>query len=307
MIDETKLVLCTNPAHLGKVKPSQEIEVTCDECGKTYTSVLRRRNDRFKIRGCDLCQSCAMKKDYESSKRHSCFSEYNKTIFSGPWEKRYGEEKAARLKKQMSELTKGKNNPMYGKYTDGQRRAFENCVLYNIRGKTIDEIYGKERADEIRNKISNALLGEKNPMYGKPAPNGSGYGHSGRYLDKLYFRSLMELSFILIHSNEEIKNAEYISIPYEFNGIERTYHPDFLIGNTIYEIKANWQKDSDINRKKYLAATEFCEKNNYIFIIQTEDDIPYLRKSKIKQLMDDGIITLNKPERIFLRNYGLYI
>lgn len=298
MIDETKIILCTDPAHLGKVKLSQEIEVTCDKCGKTYISLLRRRNDRFKIHGCDLCQNCTLRKDYKLGKRHSCFGEYNKTIFSVPWEKRYGEEKSAKLKKQKSKITKGKNNPMYGRYTENQRYALEN-LLNKTRGKTIDEIYGKERADEIRNKISNAITGKKNPMYGKPSPNGSGYGHSGRYLNKLYFRSLMELSFILIHSNEEIKNAEYISIPYEFDGIERTYHPDFLIGNTIYEIKANWQKDSDLNRKKYLAASEFCEKNNYIFIVQTEDDIPYLRKSKIKQLIDDGIITLNKPERIF--------
>ena len=67
----------------------------------------------------------------------------------------------------------------------------------------------------------------------------------------------------------------------------------------IYEIKANWQKDTELNKKKFSAASDFCEKNNYIFIIKTEFDIPSLTKGQIKKLETDGIIKLDNPSRLF--------
>lgn len=65
----------------------------------------------------------------QSSKR---MSEYNKTLLGVSFEDQYGEEIAAVRKKQCGNL---------------------------LRGKTYDDVYGKERAEEIRSKRSKTLMG----------------------------------------------------------------------------------------------------------------------------------------------------
>lgn len=49
------------------------------------------------------------------------------------------------------------------------------------KGKTFEEIYGKEKAVELKEKLSERFSGEGNPMFGKPSPEGSGNGWSGWY------------------------------------------------------------------------------------------------------------------------------
>lgn len=71
-------------------------------------------------------------------------------------------------------------------------------------GKTFYDIwvekYGLEIANqkliEFKNNRSKSSTGEKNPMFGKTSPTGSGNGWSGWYKD-WYFRSINELSFMI--------------------------------------------------------------------------------------------------------------
>ena len=62
------------------------------------------------------------------------------------------------------------------------------------------EKYGKEVADKklkkFKFKISKATEGKNNPMFGKPSPQGSGNGWKGWYKGT-FFRSLHELSFLI--------------------------------------------------------------------------------------------------------------
>jgi very-short-patch-repair endonuclease len=93
----------------------------------------------------------------------------------------YGSEKAKELKRKLSESNRGKNNPMYGiapqnkgkkglyktseevktvlrEYRKNQKNVPENNPLIGkkisakLKGKTYEELYGKEKADEIRAK-----------------------------------------------------------------------------------------------------------------------------------------------------------
>ena len=89
------------------------------------------------------------------------------------WETKTDEEK-----KEYSEKKKGKGNPNFGnKWTVEQKeKASKYWSIYyethdsNLKGKTLEERYGKEKANEIKGKLSCAAskkVGDKNPFYGK--------------------------------------------------------------------------------------------------------------------------------------------
>lgn len=81
-------------------------------------------------------------------------------------------------KRLHSERNKGENNPNYGnRWNDEQRKRmsisrkeyFKTHIPYQ-KGKTFEEMFGEEKANEMKIKISeNAKLrtGDKNPFYGK--------------------------------------------------------------------------------------------------------------------------------------------
>ena len=56
--------------------------------------------------------------------------------------------------------------------------------------------------------------------------------------------------YLLITIIDKIKKPE--SIPYILNKDNRVYHPDFIINDTIIEIKSDywWNKDIDMNEAK---------------------------------------------------------
>ena len=149
-------------------------------------------------------------------------------------------------------------------------RQFSGSISINKsnKGKTFEEIYGKEKAAELKEKLSERFSGENNPMFGKPSPKGSGNGWSGWYKN-FYFRSLLELSF-LIREQRELKSAESIKIPYiDFDGTARTYHPDFICENTLIEIKPKKLLGTATNKLKFEAGKKFCENNDFQFKILT--------------------------------------
>ena len=79
------------------------------------------------------------------------------------WINKTDEEKEL-FRQKCSNNTSGEKNPMYGDYehTKGLRKHSQNRI-----GKTIDEIFGKEKANKMRKLYSENMSGEKNPMYGK--------------------------------------------------------------------------------------------------------------------------------------------
>jgi len=187
---------------------------------------------------------------------------------------RYGDEEGTKRHeefiKTMSIVTSGERNPMYGR-NDQIKKAHEWCRAR--KGKSDAEMYGPERAAQISSKKSHP--GERNPMYGKPAPKLSGKGTKG-YYKGCYFRSLLELTCMMHYEREGIPlekmRHEPFLIPYKDAETQRTYRPDFLIEELGLLIEAKPIKlvKTRSNLMKFEAAENFCSQNGLTFLIFTE-------------------------------------
>lgn len=250
----------------GQIKQTSLVECKCDRCGKIfkryYHNVLN--NDKY-------CLSCT------ASVR---ISNYNKSVDGLSFDERFGEEKSKVVKSKLS--AKMKERRRNGDLKDATWTSYNKKQI----GKTWEERFGEDRAAEIKRKLSLSVSGEKNPMFGKPAPSGSGNGWSGWYKD-FYFRSLMELSFLVRNENLKLKSAEGMSIKYSnFAGTIRSYHPDFICDNVIFEIKPKHLCGAVDNKLKFAAAEKWCKENGFLFKVLTEDNIERLSFDEIKKLHD---------------------
>jgi len=165
------------------------------------------------------------------------------------------------------------------KLTDEHRQKIKEGLARTIRPKREGGLYGvwlgkygKEVADlkikEYKNKLSIKFSGENNPMFGKPSPKGSGNGWKG-YYKGVYFRSLLELSFLVnyigrfnmsFESGERAKWAVHYTTPI---GKPGTYFADYIINNKyMVEIKPKKLINTPLIKAKTIAAIDFCNKNN---------------------------------------------
>lgn len=270
------------------MKALDRIHFNCDICGKDVDLAFINVKNNFQRYNKNLCRGCRQRLQYESGLRDRNLLKNSVKPQKGISMKdrcNMTDEEYQLYKKNLSEKFSGENNPMYNEHT--HTKGLINHNKYR-RGKTWDEVYSKDTADAKRKKMSLSNSGKNNPMFGKPAPTGSGNGWSGWY-KHFYFRSLLELSFLVKHQN--VENAEYIKIPYnDFDGKERTYHPDFIEGNKLYEIKPQCLVNAATNKLKFEAAKKYCEENKLIFIIETENNIQKLSDEEIKILHDNNEI-----------------
>jgi len=182
-----------------------------------------------------------------------------------------------------AKVLSGKDNFMYGK-------SFYDVWV---------EKYGKEEADikllDFKKKQSINNSGEKNNMFGKPSPNGSGNGYSGWYKN-WYFRSILELSYMIKtieRFNLNWKSGESIKIPYlDIKGGKRNYLPDFIINDKyIIECKPNKLIESHQIGLKTKAAISYCLDNGLVYkIIEPKK----LNTEEIKNLYMSGEIVFTK-------------
>jgi hypothetical protein len=201
-------------------------------------------------------------------------------------EERIGVEKA--------KISKEKNRKFAIENNSGAR-------LKDFTGTTWDSLYGKERADEKR-KITREKCpfipkyGSDNPQWGKPAHKLSGKGTKG-YYNGIYFRSLMEASFIINYlekNNLKFENGElkkYV-IPYTLNGTPRNYFCDFVVSNIFYEVKPKALHNTLQNREKWKSANEWCLERGYVFKIYSEYDFEILKQKDIDKLKECGKLVL---------------
>jgi hypothetical protein len=272
----------------------------CPKCGKE-----RKYNNKitFEIanKNNSLCQSCInsnriytnetkklmsekLKKFYCSDKG-KLHKKTNSLLLKGKtFEKLYGKEKAIEIKSKISKGSKGEKNGFYGK-----KHSIETIK------KMSDIKIGK-------------MAGEKNPMYGKPSPPGSGNGWSGWYKN-WFFRSLKELSY-MINVIERFKfdwisgeSRKYVIQYVDHGGVNRNYFPDFIVNDKyLVEVKPRKLFNSEKISAKRDAAIEWCRprglKYKLIDPIRIED-------SKVKELYDSGKIKFtDRYEKIYQEKYG---
>ena len=280
----------------------------CPLCNKElgYTN-KKNRNMAEKKRSC--CSSCSCKEVHKRPEiilRDKQLGVLRKKRYRGKDNPFYGKKHSEETRKKMrgaAEL-KDKSFCQTQEFKEKSRRPGKLNGMY---GRTVYgvwlEKYGKREADKrMKNFIKKQSInssGKNNPMYGKPAPQGSGNGWSGWY-KKWYFRSLKELSYMInvIEPNKyKWRTAETrdLSIKYiDYKGVDRTYRADFFINEKILlEIKPIKLFNTPTNLLKKKAAINFCKSRGYKY-----------RIVDIKLLSIEEIISLYKNKEIkFIYKY----
>lgn len=155
--------------------------------------------------------------------------------------------------------------------------------------------YGEEEAERrsraFIQKQSDLRSGEGNPMFGKPAPMGSGNGWSGWYNDN-YFRSLHELSFIvgiLERYGFSWRSAETNDLRIRYKspaGAPRNYFADFFVEDQILvEVKPARLWGSLEVAAKREAAVSYCHHHGLAFCLY---DPPPLPPQEVYKLWKNG-------------------
>jgi hypothetical protein len=180
---------------------------------------------------------------------------------------------------------------------------------YNKRqlGKTFEERLGVEKAQQTKKLLSLKRSGFLNPMYGKPAPVGSGGGWSGWY-NETYFRSFKELSFLVnVIRGQEFENAEkakYAITYKDDKDIERTYFADYILNGEMIEIKPKRLTNTINNQLKFEAGERWCKQVGLVYKVITEDDYDQLSIKEVRQLyIDKKIRFVEKWQRRFEQKY----
>lgn len=249
--------------------------LSCDKCmiefDLRYEQIWKREKS-----GSHLCESCL-----RSSVTSNRSAESKKKLSDSL----KGKPKSLEHRKKLSLSISGEKHPQFGKHEWRGKNQNYNKHLESWKGKTFDEIFGKDKSASISKKLSDSRIGEKNPMFGRPSPIGSGNGWSG-WLNGKYFRSILELSFMV--ENPLAKSAEKIKIPYvDINGHKRNYFPDFYLNGMIIEIKPKKLLNAENNLRKFNAARIlFGDK----FQILTEEDTIQLSFKDLQTLVDNGAV-----------------
>ena len=275
----------------NKPMVTQRVLVICEDCQREYDSRLYNQIRGLDKYGRDLCVGCKQKEQIKLGIRGIQYINAGlasiKSMKGKTHVELYGEDKAEDMRKINSEKNSGKNNKNYGGTWHG--------TLIDLNGKTLEEIHGKEKSDIIKRKISFGCSGEKNGMFGKPSPSGSGNGWSGWYKD-MFFKSLLELSFLINYVdkfNMKCKSAEKKEFRMKYIDFEekvRNYFADFIINDQyMIEIKPEYLRNSFINKRKKEAAVLFCNDNNLKYKMITP---PRLTNKEIKNLIESGQVVL---------------
>ncbi|MDO8663831.1 MAG: DNA polymerase III subunit alpha, partial [Candidatus Wildermuthbacteria bacterium] len=137
-----------------------------------------------------------------------------------------------------------------------------------LSGRSLEELWGKERAEYFKLSHSKRMKGKNNPMFGKQCPHRKG---GFREDLKHYVRSTWEADFARIL---KLKNVDYQYEPSTFkltrlNGEILHYTPDFYVksANTFYEIKGFLR---DLDSEKMELFKEQYPQYNFVVINTTK-------------------------------------
>lgn len=187
----------------------------------------------------------------------------------------------------------------HSKWQTPEFRAKMSKLVSGRKDKSVYSIwvrkYGEERANQLKEEwIAKKRInssGSRNPMYGKPTPQGAGNGWSGWY-NNWFFRSLRELSYMINVIERtglqwQTADTKDLRIPYvDYKGSDRTYSADFLIDERILvEIKPQKLHVSPTVMAKKKAAELFCQAKGLYYNIV---DVEPLSDQEIKKLHDCG-------------------
>jgi hypothetical protein len=285
---------------MPKIKSLPPFERVCPQCSilLQYTTLKNRNQCERLQRRCFRCSRDVLKQP-ETRKKMSVAAKKrtgDKNPFFGKHHRKESIE-ACLLKRRLQ-------NYEWCKTNEFRQQSSRPGKLNGMYGTSIFkrwiEKYGRNVANSkllvLKEKLSKRFTGENNPMFGQPAPTGSGGGWGGWYKD-WYFRSLRELSYVIyVLEKQQIEwvscESHRIMIPYVFDGRNRTYTPDFLVdGNKLVEIKPKQLMEIGINCAKRDAAKVYCDDKGWIFSMV---DVKNISLNELIQLHRNGLVRFNK-------------
>lgn len=251
------------------------------------------------FRNCPICGNVInymheidrKKAEFKNTPCRKCMYEERKILYSGKNNPFYNKKHSIETKQLMSDLKTGKPSASSTKYKKGNIPHGKSNYLIWL------EKYGKDVADkkllEFKKKQSINSIGSKNPMYGKPSPNGSGNGWSGWY-NNWFFRSLLELSYMIniierFNLHWQTGEQQKYKIKYiDYKHQERNYFPDFIINEKyIIECKPKKLFNSTNVVAKQQAGIKYAKEHNMIYKIRS---IKKLTIKEITELRKKGLI-----------------
>jgi len=186
----------------------------------------------------------------------------------------------------------GDKNPMFGKTP-------WNNGLYGAN----NPLFGRKFPNR-------GLKGKLNPMFGKSPSNKVGRGVFG-YYNKLYFRSSLELFYLLYwdYTNISVISAETkrFRVEYEYNNEVKSYVPDFFdhTNKKLFEIKPEKMQSNTVVQIKFAELEKahpkidcvlcgYKEIANYLIYVIENDIIEDNIKNKKIILTDRNLSKLRK-------------
>ena len=281
----------------------------CPEC-KTKLKYVKKQSFKVAMKRNSKCRSCSKKGSKNPMYGKMTGDKnpmYGKIGSENPfYGKKHSKETIEKLRKSATERSKNLSKEHLRKITKILRENANTLHPYKIWLKK----YGKEEADKRESlrckRLSKAMSGKGNPMYGKPAPLKSGNGWGGWYND-WYFRSLLELSYMVNYiekNNLKWESAEKkkFKIPYiDFKGSDRNYFPDFFVEDKfLIECKPKSLFLSKINESKKIAAEQFCRDNGFVYQMIEPKKLDF---HTINTMVENGQIIFNKNTVIKFRQY----
>jgi len=222
-----------------------------------------------------ICCYCGKEcKNKNSLAQHECRCKANpNAIVVKAWNKGLTKETDSSLQV-MSNSLQGRKP-----WNKGLTKETDERILIKAnkaKGKVVQPFNGHAATEEKeilrKQKISNAMKNNHNNN-----PNKTGRGKKGWYKG-FYCSSTYELAFVIycIDHNINIQRCKNFYL-YEYNGKQHRYYPDFIIDDTIYEIKGYWNEIVDL-------------KTNSVF----DHKIKVLYKEDLKDIFDYIYTTYGK-------------
>lgn len=243
----------------------------------------------------------------EEIKYCSCGQIATKQFKNGNWCCNEDHRKCPTNRKKYS--NQGDKNPIFGTTRSKETRdkiakkAFGRTPWnvgvkpYN-KGKSLIEMYGEDKAKEIKEKrsksVSKTMLNNGGGLY-KRSRFLQGWFYSKKMKKDIYYQSSYELAFYRILERSD--NVLYFdrpkfAIPYFINGIKHLYHPDVITiekdfdSFRVYEIKPENENELELNQLKWKAAEDFGFENNlFLFTILNESSFKKELKLVYKEFL----------------------
>ena len=195
------------------------------------------------------------------------------------------------VKKILSEKNKGKKHL---RTSDWQNKIIES--------KRVNDTL--KHSDKTKSKISDSLnkYHSENIDRDKYISQSNNINHLSGWYNGLYFRSSLELSFLVQNRYKTFSSCENnrYKIIYNDNGKQRVYYPDFTDGEMVYEIKPTGLLNTHINRLKIQEGIKVYGEN---YKVITELETPYITKNLISALIDSGEVKLTDRAEKVLQKY----